>query len=117
MKQSWKDFYTQAQRGENITNTIDNVQRWAKDRNLIGGSTPKAQMLKLCEEMGELAGGIVKNKPLAIKDGIGDCIVVLIILAAQHNLKIEDCLSDAYDEIKDRKGKMFNGIFVKEGDI
>ena len=29
---------------------------------------------------------------------------------------MEECLSVAYDDIKDRKGRMVDGIFVKEGD-
>jgi hypothetical protein len=29
---------------------------------------------------------------------------------------MKECLSVAYDDIKDRKGKMVDGIFVKEGD-
>jgi len=90
------------------------IEKWANDRNLIKGATPQAQMLKLTEEVGELAGGIAKNKPDVIKDSIGDCVVVLTILAAQHGLAIEDCIAAAYDEIKDRKGSMVNGVFVKE---
>jgi hypothetical protein len=39
---------------------------------------------------------------------------VLIILAAMRGLTIEQCLASAYNEIKDRKGKMVNGKFVKE---
>lgn len=30
---------------------------------------------------------------------------------------IEHCTELAYDEIKDRKGKLLNGVFVKEGDL
>ena len=30
---------------------------------------------------------------------------------------IKECLEIAYDEIKDRKGKMINGAFIKEGDL
>lgn len=32
-------------------------------------------------------------------------------------VNIEDCIQQAYDEIKDRKGKMVNGVFVKEEDL
>lgn len=91
-----------------------NILSWAHDRNLIEGSNSQAQMVKLMEEIGELAGGIAKQKPDVIKDSIGDAIVVLTILAAQNNLKLVDCMRAAYDEIKDRKGQMINGVFVKE---
>lgn len=90
------------------------IRSWASDRNLIKGASTHAQMLKLSEEMGELAAGIARSKPEAIKDGIGDCVVVLTILAAQYDMRIEDCVATAYAEIKDRKGQMINGVFVKE---
>ena len=41
-------------------------------------------------------------------------MVVLTILAAQHNLRIESCTKAAYEEIKDRKGTMIDGVFVKD---
>ena len=66
---------------------IQQIEQWAEDRNLIRGSTPQKQMLKLMEEFGELCGGISKNKPDVIKDSVGDCTVVLIILNKQFNLE------------------------------
>jgi hypothetical protein len=47
-------------------------------------------------------------------DSIGDAFVVLTILAAQKNLEIEECVVHAWHQIKDRKGRMVDGIFVKE---
>ena len=52
-----------------------------------------------------------------IADSIGDCVVVLTILATQNGLQIEDCIAQAYDEIKDRRGVMKDGVFVKEEDV
>lgn len=95
-------------------NTKNNVLQWAEDRNLIKGATRQAQMLKLTEEMGELAAGIAKGNEALVKDSIGDCMVVLTILSAQSGLDIDDCFESAYQEIKGRKGKMVNGVFVKE---
>ena len=40
----------------------------------------------------------------ALKDGIGDTVVTLIILAQQHDMTLQECLQYAYDEIKGRKG-------------
>ena len=94
--------------------TLDLIRKWADDRNLIEGATPQAQMLKMTEEVGELANGIARGNEDVVKDSIGDCVVVLTILAAQFNMNIEDCIDAAYDEIKDRKGRMVDGIFVKE---
>lgn len=90
------------------------IREWAKERNLIKGALPKDQMLKMVEEMGELGKAIGKNDLEQIIDGIGDSVVVLTILAAQYDLDIEYCINSAYNEIKDRKGKMVNGIFVKD---
>lgn len=97
-----------------MIDTIENVILWAHARNLIDGATRQGQMLKLTEEVGELAGGIAKGKEDVVKDSIGDVMVVLIILAEQSGLTLEECLMAAYDEIKDRKGRMIDGIFVKD---
>lgn len=97
--------------------TIEKIQEWANARNIVTGSTPHAQMLKLMEEAGELAGGIAKNKPDVIVDSVGDVIVVLTILCAQLGIDIQECVELAYNEIKDRKGEMRNGVFVKEEDL
>lgn len=105
-----------------VTNNKDNVsttvkiRQWFRDRNL-DTADPKAQMLKLIEETGELAEGIAKNRPEQIEDSIGDIYVVLVGLSLQLGLKIEDCINIAYEEIKDRKGKMINGVFVKDSDL
>lgn len=89
---------------------------WAEDRNLIAGSDPKSQLLKTMSELGELADGINKNREHEIKDGIGDVYVTLAIVAAQCGLTMSDCIEQAYNDIKDRKGVMWNGVFLKEGD-
>lgn len=96
-----------------LNTTYNSVLTWAQERDLIKGSLPKDQLAKLVEEMGELAGHIARGKD--VKDDIGDCIVVLTILAAQHGLTLSECYSHSYGEIKDRKGKMVDGVFVKEG--
>lgn len=98
---------------EDITELI---KKWAIDRNVVSGD-PKAQMVKLLEEAGELAEGINKNKQDLIIDSIGDVYVVLVILCMQLGLDINNCIKAAYEEIKDRKGKMVNGLFVKEEDL
>lgn len=95
---------------------FENIRRWASDRNLIDGSNPQAQMLKTMEELGETAAGVARGNVDSVKDGIGDCVVCLTILAAQYNMAIEDCIAAAWNEIKDRKGRMQNGVFIKEGE-
>ena len=41
----------------------------------------------------------------------------MIGLSMQMNIDITECLEIAYNEIKDRKGKLVNGVFVKEEDL
>lgn len=163
-----------------LTQLIKNIENWAEARNLIEGSTPKKQFIKLMEEFGELCSGVSKNKIDVVKDSIGDCFVVMVILNKQTNsnfdfiplpylarkgidvwiekcvakfasisekinytgkanrhleydfayalyclikisneygLTLESCVQAAWDEIKDRKGRMIDGVFVKEGDL
>ena len=90
------------------------VIEWAGDRNIIKGGTAKDQCLKLIQEVGELSDNLCKgNSPV---DDIGDCMVVLAIIAEQHELTVNECLHHAYDDIKDRKGILIDGVFIKEGD-
>ena len=96
---------------------FDNIRAWARDRNLIEGSSTDKQFLKLVEEVGEIAHGLAKGRPGEVVDGIGDVIVVLTILAAQINVRVEDCIESAWLEIKDRKGVMRGGVFSKETDL
>ena len=90
------------------------IGEWHRDRNLIDGSTDKDQYMKLIQEAGELSDNLCKGKD--IKDDIGDMMVVLINIMVRNNLTMDECLSVAYNDIKDRKGKMVDGVFVKEGD-
>lgn len=100
-----------------VRSQFDLIRQWASSRNLILGSFPEAQMVKLMEEVGELAAGIARHKDDAIKDGLGDAVVVLTILAAQCGMHLEDCIEAAWLEIKDRKGRMVDGVFIKEADL
>lgn len=90
------------------------VVDWADARNLVNGSSSMAQMLKTMSEVGELADAIAKGNYKEIVDGIGDVMVTLIIIAEQNGVTVTECLAYAYDEIKDRRGRMVNGVFVKE---
>lgn len=93
---------------------IENVVNWAMDKDILKRDNAPKQTMKVMEELGETAGAILKNKEEEIKDGLGDSFVTLIILSKQLGLEPADCLEAAWNEIKDRKGKTQNGIFVKE---
>ena len=159
---------------------ISKIEQWAEDRNIIKGSKPIDQAMKLFSEFGELADNVGKGRDC--RDDIGDVFVVLTIIAKQieiHNRKkinifhsvkrldhfsfvktesnaksnvinicnrlylftkyfnkpklndliisiqfllttlgytLEECVQIAYNDIKDRKGLMHNGVFIKESD-
>lgn len=95
-------------------NVFDLIRQWANERGIYISGDVKTQYIKLQEETGELAKAILKRDKVELVDAIGDCIVVLTNLAAIEGLKVEDCIRSAYKEIKDRKGSMSNGTFVKE---
>lgn len=97
---------------ESLMSYISKIIQWHYDRNLIEGSTDKDQTLKLAQELGELSDSVCKGKSVA--DDIGDMMVVLINIAERNKLRLVDCLEVAWNDIKDRKGKMVDGIFVKE---
>lgn len=156
---------------------IAKIEQWGEDRNLIKGSTPLDQSMKLFSEYGELCDAIAKDDIKLIKDGIGDVLVVCTIISKQINLPLEinlkaklgdlslkryaievgvalhefafgadrndlsklrddlvivctalnkiataygltleQCLEHAYNDIKDRRGLMYNGVFIKSDD-
>ena len=93
---------------------FDLIREWAETRGLYNNGDPKTQTLKLMEEAGEICRAVLKKDEPEIIDGIGDCVVVLTNLAHLCDTSIEDCIEIAYNEIKDRTGKMDNGTFKKD---
>lgn len=96
---------------------IKQVEEWSKDKELDKGNS-FTQYAKSSEEMGEVAAALCRNDIDELRDGIGDVIVTLVILAQQNDMTLYECLEQAYNEIKDRKGVMSkDGSFIKESDI
>lgn len=91
------------------------VLNWAEERGIFESGTPISQFRKTEEEVTELHAALLCDDKEAIKDAIGDIVVTLIIQAHMHGLSLGQCLASAYHEIKDRRGKMVGGVFVKEG--
>ena len=114
-----------------VPNRFACIRAWAAERNLIEGSNAGAQALKMNEELGEAFGALARVPaaraacdPQMVQDllekaadGFGDAVVVLTIMAAQQGINMEDCVEMAWNEIKDRKGRMVDGVFVKEQDL
>ena len=93
---------------------FDLIRQWARSRGLYDKGDSKTQTLKLMEEAGEICRAILKKDTPEIIDGIGDCVVVLTNLAELVGEPIENCIEKAYNEIKNRTGKMDNGTFKKD---
>ena len=92
------------------------IREWAIERNLHTAD-PHKQALKLGEEFGELFEGLAKGNEEMTKDALGDMYVVMTIMAQQLGFNIEECIEIAYGEIKHRKGRMVDGVFIKESDL
>lgn len=90
------------------------IVQWAEDRGIFQKATPIKQAFKTLEECGELIEAIAENDKDKTIDAIGDIVVTLIIQCEMHGIKLDECVLSAYNQIKDRKGKMINGTFVKE---
>jgi len=97
-----------------FSRSFDPIRKWAKERGLYEKGDSKTQFIKLQEEVGELAKALLKDDNMEVKDAIGDIVVVLTNLAYMEFLTIEECITHAYTQIVDRKGKMINGTFVKD---
>ena len=93
---------------------FDLIREWAEERGLYLHGDCKTQTLTLMEEAGEVCKAVLKDNQDDVIDGIGDCVVVLTNLAELHGVTIEHCIGIAYDEIKNRTGKMDNGTFKKD---
>ena len=93
------------------------IIQWATDRGIFDpqhGSSKIRQADKTQEELNELFQAIEANDGYLAIDAIGDIIVTLVIQAHMWNLEIDTCIEYAWQAIKDRKGQMINGQFVKE---
>ncbi|AXF41798.1 hypothetical protein EPa61_48 [Pseudomonas phage EPa61] len=66
--------------------------------------------------LGDLAGSLARgNRWLAIKSLVM-AVASLFDAAEEHDTSMLECYQAAYDTIKDRKGVMYNGVFIKESD-
>lgn len=93
------------------------INQWGDDRNITGPTgegTPLGQIRKTYEEVGEILEAIELGDIAKAKDGIGDTYVTLVLQARMWGLSMDECIDQAWSEIKDRKGRMQGGVFVKE---
>ena len=85
-----------------------NAPEWAEDTN-------KKLLLKL---QGSLVDYVEFAQYKSFPSGIVKRILnILNGIARNHKTTLEECLSVAYNDIKDRHGYMKNGIFIKLSDM
>lgn len=89
------------------------IEDWFYDRNLHS-QEPSNQFLKVAEEVGELGGALARQDKDLIEDALGDVFVTLIGISMQTDIDFTGAVQTAYDEIKDRKGRLVGGVFVKD---
>ncbi|EHL2480019.1 MazG-like family protein, partial [Enterococcus faecalis] len=53
------------------------IEKWAREKNL-DIAEPEKQMLKVVEEVGEVAAALARNNKNDLRDGIGDVVVTLV---------------------------------------
>ena len=99
---------------QNFEELSDEVICWATERGIFEKGDPLAQLNKTQEELNETIQAVKDQDGMEIADGIGDMLVTIIIAAKMMGYDATQCLQQAYDEIKDRTGKMVGGQFVKD---
>lgn len=67
--------------------------------------------------IGELTKSFLGDKAVPHVFSVKSMNMILGSIAQSFNTTPEECLEIAYNEIKDRKGKLINGVFVKEEDL
>lgn len=93
---------------------IKNVRQWAVSKDF---DDPRAQFMKIVEELGETSEAYDKGWQDKLIDSIGDLQVTIINFAMLVGVDYKDALAEAWETIKDRKGTIENGVFIKEEDL
>ena len=81
--------------------------------------------LHIANEIGLIARGLVDvstntnriNARTQIQLSSRNIAIYLVFVAKKFDLTLTECLELAWNEIKDRQGKMVDGVFVKSSDL
>lgn len=111
-----------AQLGTDIETCISRLDEHLDFANSLEGNLAKTQSvdtlsIRVISAIGELATGIAKKDATKVHDGIGAAYRILEAIAVRFDFTIEFAAERAYNVIKDRKGQMIDGVFVKEADL
>jgi NTP pyrophosphatase (non-canonical NTP hydrolase) len=92
-----------------------NVIQWATERNILEYGKPFGQLKLLASELIELQDAINTGIEVEEMSELGDCLVVLTIIAEMRGFTLSEAYNVAWEKIKDRKGKLNkDGVFIKE---
>ena len=98
-----------------MSNKDIHIDKWFEDRGIVENGKPMAQAIKTLEEVTELFDALNKKNTHEVMDAIGDIYVTLRGVCLTYGVDMDDCIDQAYNEIKDRKGYLTpEGTFVKE---
>lgn len=75
--------------------------------------TKESMLERITNEMFKLS---VCNEPYDYFS-VAKLVKLLESIAIEYKTSLSECVQLAYDEISNRKGKMINGVFVKEEDL
>jgi NTP pyrophosphatase (non-canonical NTP hydrolase) len=89
------------------------IIKWGRERKI---TNPDKQFIKVVEEVAEIGREIVRGRydTDEIMDSLGDAMITIFILSDVLGFDPVEMYYKAYDVIKDRKGKVVDGSFVKE---
>ncbi|MBL6985333.1 MAG: hypothetical protein ISR74_07050 [Candidatus Thioglobus sp.] len=98
-----------------MSNKDVHIDRWFVDRCIAENGKPLAQAIKTLEETTEMFDALQRDNKHDLMDAIGDIYVTLRGVCITYGLNMDECINQAYNEIKDRKGHLTpEGTFVKE---
>lgn len=102
------------QLGMSYPEVLESVNLCAAEYEMMA---KEARPYILGAELGYLADNLLKKNHQAAATNIANCFFLLGEISSNMKLKISQSVSMAYNEIKDRKGVMFEGSFVKSSDV
>ena len=76
----------------------------------------KQDLAAVCKSIAMLNTGVSNNPVRVVESKIHNVLADLNYICIRLDLSLDECLEKAYNEIKDRKGIMFNGSFIKDSD-
>lgn len=90
------------------------VTQWADKVGITKYGTVEGQLKKLYEEVDELRDAYRKADKQELRDAIGDCMVVLVMIGLLTDNDVRQCFHEAAQIVTKRTGHMTpEGIFVK----